>query len=192
MINLHVYDHDNHLFMTAYDRPRQAVFRARVSSRAHNGAGPEAEWTRVPDDEGIATIATAMAKYFAGGWLRQTGSPTGPAPGDLQTWVLRPSPDRRGRLEDWFMGSPAQSRYRVMIHRTARKHATGPVPLLWDEVYNQLDTQGSPPLKRRAASLEALRAGVIVLGEGLAAYRASSEAVAAWAGGLGHPYQRIA
>ena len=183
MINLHVYDPDNHLFLTGFYLPKQHVFRRGRDA----GNGSSREWARVPDEEGMARILTALAGQLAGVWLRE--STIEPMPIGLETWALGYS--AKGAFESWFVDEPPGTRYRVWMHRTPRRHGQCSLPVLWDEVYNEFDAKGTPPLRRRSLPGSALHSGVVVLEEALAAYRAGPAAAAEVIQNLGHPLRHV-
>lgn len=183
--NLHLYDSHNHLFMTGFYLPRK--FPSAPGFRMLAGLGPEDN--RTPDDDSVGQMLMAMAKERSATRLRGTGRDTEEA--GLQTWVFSPSPRHLGRLEDWFAGALPDSRYRVLVHRTPCQYAGRRLPVLWDDVYDELYALNPPTLRSYPPSPRALRSGVTVLEEGLGSYSRGTEAAITWADGLGHPYTLV-
>ncbi len=187
MMNLHVYDEGNHLYLTGFYLPSQAVFSSTARDGPLDGTGPA--WTRIPDDQGMAHILTIVAKQLVALRLQLSGPEEVVGLG-LETWVLRAADDGDGRLGGWFAGEPAGSRYRVLIHRMPRVYRSQPLPLLWDEVYAEMDAKG-PALAGRNVPSSALHAGAVALGDVLAAYREGPTVAQAFVEALGHPYRHV-
>lgn len=110
-------------------------------------------------------------------------------PPAAETWVLGPSTGGRGRLDDWFQDEPTGVRYRLFIHRMPSRQGSVMIPLLWDLVYGYVEHHGVE-LKRSTPSPAALRSGVVLMEECLAAYREGPRQVLATIAGSGHPFWR--
>jgi hypothetical protein len=188
MIMLHARDDDNHLLLTAYWLPRYAIYGSPADSQEHNGAS---KWNRLPLDEGTAHILNAVANQVAAFRLERSGRPMPPGEVGLQTVLLGPNPEGAGRLHAWFADQPSSTRCRVALHRTPRRYESCSLPLLWDEVYDEVDANGPKRVAVEPDTLEAYDAALCVLTEGLTAYRAGPPAVHAFIEGLGHPYVHV-
>lgn len=185
--DVHLYDEDHHLYMTGLYMPPQSVFGQLPQSDLNSHARA---WARVPDDEGLARVLTAITGGLLQREIVADSIPGTPPYEKLESWVLRPTTDRAGRLDAWFVGEPLHTRYRVLVHHAPRRHGSLILPLLWDEAYRELEAI-RPSRPRRYVSTEALRSGVRVLEDYLAAYRTGPDAVRHAAESLGHPIYHL-
>lgn len=183
VINLHVYDARNHLFLTGLYLPKAFPSTPAIDSYLGTDAAS------VPDDDSVGRLLMLMAKKHTGARLCGTGRDYEDA--GLQTWMLSPSPRRKGHLDDWFSDARPYGRFRVAIHRTPRRYGGRSLPGIWDDVHDEFGAIFPSAVPRDAGSPTELRLGLTVLEAGLAAYQRSAEAVVTWADGLGHPYTLI-
>lgn len=181
MTNLHIYDNDNHLYMTAMDLPRFSVFRLESAPQAVSNGMPRVE--RLDLETGVARILAALAK---GAVERMLEVPTGDvtAPIGLETWIVRPSLD--GRLSEYFSGLPSSTRRRVFIHRTPVRSPLTQARCHWDAAYEVLESDRGSRLARAENTPAALRQGVDVLSGALVAYREGPLATRRYFESLGH------
>ncbi len=183
MTNLHIYDNDNHLYLTAMNLPHMSVFRFDSASEATSNGVPHME--RLDLEAGICRILGVLAR---GAIERMREVPTGSVvcPLGLETWIVRPSPS--GRLSEYFAGLPSHTRRRVFIHRTPVRSPWTQARCLWDLAYETLEADRGSGFKRVENSAAALRQGVEVLTYGLAAYREGPQATRRYfLESLGHP-----
>jgi len=181
-INLHVYDDVNHLHMAGFYVPERfsiALTFDKVDDDQSSGAGGQDR------GKGTESVLTAILDVVQPGPAPQvTGA-------GWETFILGPPRNQGSRLCEWFAGEPSTSRYRVLIHREPRSGDVQGGLTAWERVVAALQTSpGSQSVDRRT-STEALRAGVLVLEEGLQAYRSGPDAVKAFIDGLGHPYHHV-
>ncbi|MCC6678803.1 MAG: hypothetical protein IT436_16850 [Phycisphaerales bacterium] len=182
LTNLHVYDDLNHLHMAGFYVPERfsiALTFDKVDGDQTPGAGGH--------DRGKETesVLSAILDVVQPGYAHQV------AGAGWETFILGPPGNSGSRLREWFAGEPSTSHYRVLIHREPRwRDAQGGLAA-WERVVAALQASPGSPRVDRRPSTEALRAGVLVLEEGLQAYRSGPDAVRTFIEGLGHPYRHV-
>lgn len=182
MTNLHIYDNDNHLYLTAMNLPHMSVFK--FDSAAETTANGVPRMERLDLEAGICRILAVLAR---GAIERMREVPTGSVvcPLGLETWIVRPSPS--GRLSEYFAGLPSHTRRRVFIHRTPVRSPWTHARCLWDMAYETLEAGRGSGLVRAENPPAALRQGVEALTYGLVAYREGPQATRSYFESLGHP-----
>lgn len=105
----------------------------------------------------------------------------------LETWVLSPSLQITSPLTGWFADEPANTSFRLVIHRCPTHFRDYDVRPCWDYVYGYL--RRSLKMSGNKRPDEGTRANTTrFLDELLAAYRQNADAVNSTFHKLGHPY----
>ncbi len=185
MIDLHVHDPWNHVFLAGYYLPKQAVFRRAIEPDASSGHDP---WARLPDEVGTGQLLRyAVRKTLEAEHPQFAG--THPEELGIETWVVGRDVEGSGRLAAWFTNQRAG--YRVWIHRTPHSHHGQTLGPLWYKAYEYVRSHRIFDARPGVAAPDALRQGVRVLEDALAAYRGGPEAVRSFFDQIDHPCRQI-
>jgi hypothetical protein len=193
MVKIDMYDDENYLLFTEGYLPEMDCLQRAIPNAPQPFRGYQPDFAC--RDEAAAWVLTAMARRLIssrgqGNWNEQAAMNL-----PLETWVIGPTHEATGALAYWFDPEPANTSYRLLIHRSPRRYEDREFASPWRTMHWYLKCRGRAgnpvPIRHRTGrSVDLKQRMKPFLRDVLAAYQTGNEAVKRVIERARHPYWR--
>lgn len=185
MVKLLRWNNNYLAYITAGGVPEmETILNARPKSPRHLQDPERIDRSK---DEALAWTLSALGRRGAYLWRRRYPQETPELELPLRTWVLQPSGNGTGKLDDWFKRSGIDKNYRVVLHGMPIRYDRQDVPEVWGPMYERNRLLVNPTPGRLNSGLRDLSEHFLL--QMCDAYEPSSDALDAVIDLCGHPYE---